>query len=321
MNDAHNVSQRGQADHHVSSADLMGKHIKSHLRAIFVKCTGCKELLYSRSCEDNRKVCPLCNYHLRMSAAERLQLLFAEGGFHEINAGMKTADPLHFIDDGESYLCKVDAARKKTGLNEALVTGIGVLDGRRIAVAVTEFAFLGASMGAVFGEKLVRLIEQAIEQRLPLLTISCSGGARMHEGIFSLLQMAKILSALSQFSRTRLPHISLLTHPCYGGVTASYATIADIVLAEPGALVGFTGPRVIEQVTHQKLPQRFQSAEFWLEHGMIDRIVSRRDLLPVLSNLLDVYQPRRLAQRRAGTGLDVMEEQQPQNIWRTAEKM
>ncbi len=275
---------------------MMEEHTKSRIDSILMKCAGCKELLYSRDCGDNHKVCPLCNYHFRMSACERLRLLFPEGGFHELNAGMKTADPLRFVDNGESYLAKVDIAREKTGLNEALVTGIGSLNGQQLAVAVSEFAFLGASMGSVFGEKLVRLIEHTINLRLPLLTISCSGGARMQEGIFSLLQMAKITSALSQLSRAQLPHVSLLINPCYGGVTASYATIADIILAEPGALVGFAGPRVIEQVTRQKLPERFQSAEFWLEHGMIDRIVSRRELVTVLSDLLSVYRYRRYKQ-------------------------
>lgn len=291
MNKEKSISLRDQSDHQASTGELTGEPAKSQIGPILIKCMGCKQLLYNRSCDVNRKVCPLCNYHFRMSASERLQLLFPEGGFHELNADMRTADPLHFIiNEGESYLSKVDVAREKTGLNEALVTGIGPFNGQLLAVAVTEFTFLGASMGSVFGEKLVRLIEQAIDQRLPLLSISCSGGARMHEGIFSLLQMAKITSALSWLSRARLPHISLLINPCYGGVTASYATIADIILAEPGALVGFTGPRIIEQITRQKLPNHFQSAEFWLEHGMIDRIVSRYELIPVLSDLLSVYQ-------------------------------
>jgi acetyl-CoA carboxylase carboxyl transferase subunit beta len=306
MNSEQSILLQGQADYQTSAVKSLEERAKKRIEAILIKCAGCKQLLYSRSCAENRKVCPLCNYHLRMSTSERLQMLFPEGGFYELNSTLKTADPLHFIDRGESYRSKVDAVRATTGLNEALTTGIGPLNGQMLAVAVTDFAFLGASMGSVFGEKLVRLIEQAIEQRLPLLTISCSGGARMHEGIFSLLQMAKITSALSLLSHARLPHISLLTHPCYGGVTASYATIADIILAEPGAMIGFAGPRVIEQVTRQKLPKQFQSAEFWLEHGMIDRIVSRYELIPLLSDLLSVYQYRRPAPIQPEGLLDII---------------
>jgi acetyl-CoA carboxylase carboxyl transferase subunit beta len=305
MSNRQSISLQDQADHHASPAGFIMERPKSWIEAILIKCGRCKQLLYSRSSNNNRKVCSFCNYHLRMSASERLQMFFPEESFHELNADMQTADPLCFIDRGEGYLCKVDAARQKTGLNEALVTGTGLFNGQLLAVAVTDFAFLGASMGSVFGEKLVQLIELAIDQRMPLLTISCSGGARMQEGIFSLLQMAKITSALSQLSCAQLPHISLLTNPCYGGVTASYATIADIILAEPGALIGFTGPRIIEQVAHQKLPEQFQSAEFWLEHGMIDRIISRYELIPVLSDLLSVYQYRRHKRVNIETLLDV----------------
>jgi acetyl-CoA carboxylase carboxyl transferase subunit beta len=256
---------------------------------IFIKCPNCRELLYWRIVERNKKVCSQCRYHFQLSASERLEYILDEGSFHELDVELKTGDPLRFVHNNETYLAKATQTRKKTGFNEALITGLGTIERWPLAIAVAEFSFLGASMGCVFGEKLVRLIDRAIEHRLPLLTISCSGGARMQEGIFSLMQMAKIIAALADLSWARLPHISFLTNPCYGGVTASYASVADIILAEPGALIGFAGPRVIEQVTQQKLPARFQTAEFLLEHGMIDSVVPRSQLRMTLGNLLHFF--------------------------------
>ncbi len=248
-----------------------------------------EELLYWRTLDKHQKVCERCGYHFRLRASERLRYVLDEGSFCELSANLKTADPLKFVNNNETYSAKASQTRKKTGLNEALITGLGTIEGWPLALAVTDFSFLGASMGSVFGEKLVRLIDRAVELSLPLLTISCSGGARMHEGIFSLMQMPKTIAALGDMGRAGLPHISLLTDPCYGGVTASYASVADIILAEPGALIGFAGPRVIEQVTQQKLPPGFQTAEFLLEHGMINSLVPRSELRKTVCGILDFF--------------------------------
>ncbi|MDI3341769.1 MAG: acetyl-CoA carboxylase carboxyltransferase subunit beta, partial [Sphaerobacter sp.] len=214
----------------------------------------------------------------------------------EWDAGLTAADPLGFVADGEAYRDKVAAAARKSGTREALITGAARIDGRPLALAVAEFGFLGASMGSVFGEKLVRAIERAIAEGLPLVTVSSSGGARMHESPFSLMQMAKTTAALARLGAARLPHIAILVDPCYGGVTASYATVADVIIAEPGAMIGFAGPRVIEQITRQKLPEGFQTAEFLLQHGMIDLIVPRHSLRSRIATLLDHYA---LARQRA----------------------
>ena len=193
----------------------------------------------------------------------------------------------------ESYSDKAAATARKSGLPEAVISGVLTIDGRPLSIVVTDFAFMGASMGSVYGEKLTRACERAVEMEIPLLTVSSSGGARMQEGLFSLLQMAKTTTALTRLGHAQLPHFSLLTDPCYGGVTASYATSADIVMAEPGARIGFAGPRVIEQVTRQKLPEGFQTAEFLLEHGLIDTVVPRSELVKTLRTLIDLYQGAR----------------------------
>jgi acetyl-CoA carboxylase carboxyl transferase subunit beta len=202
---------------------------------------------------------------------------------------VRPEDPLQFVDGVGGYDRKLEQTQGKSGEPEALIVGGATIDGIPVALAVADFEFLGASMGSVYGEKLVRAIEEADARRMPMLTISSSGGARMHEGLFSLMQMAKTVAALARLGRAGLPHIALLADPCYGGVTASYATVADVVLAEPGALIGFAGPRVIEQITRQKLPEGFQTAEFLLEHGMIDAIVPRTDLHETLATLLRHY--------------------------------
>lgn len=268
---------------------------------LWIKCPKCGELAYRKEYEKNFKVCQKCKHHNRLRWNERLASILDEGSWVEVNAHLKTADPLEFASDGEIYPEKIVQTRKKAGINEALVTGYGTIEGQPIAVAVADFAFLGASMGSVFGEKLVRLIELCIERRLPLLTVSASGGARMHEGILSLMQMAKTTAALAQLGQARLPHFSMLTDPCYGGVTASYAMVADVIMAEPGAMVGFAGPRVIEQTTRQKLPAGFQTAEFLLEHGMLDRVVSRRELRSTLTSLLKLYSRAQAPALASGT--------------------
>ncbi|HET7093618.1 MAG TPA: acetyl-CoA carboxylase, carboxyltransferase subunit beta, partial [Thermomicrobiales bacterium] len=256
---------------------------------LWVKCPGCGELLYSKELERNDRVCPKCDHHLRLRARQRIALLSDGGSLHEWDADLRPEDPLRFVDGGGSYSAKIETTQQKSGEMEALITGRATLESRPLALAVCDFDFLGASMGSVFGEKLVRAAERCAERRLPLVTVSASGGARMHEGLLSLMQMAKTVAAFARLGRAGVPHIALLTDPCYGGVTASYATIADVIMAEPGALVGFAGPRVIEQITKQKLPAGFQTAEFLLAHGMIDSIVPRSDLRPTLVTLLDLY--------------------------------
>lgn len=256
---------------------------------LWTKCPSCGDLLYTKELERNARVCPKCEHHFRLRARQRIELLTDPGSFLEWDAGVQAEDPLDFVDGSGPYDAKLRQTQQKTGEAEALITGEALLEGRPIALAVADFDFLGASMGSVFGEKLVRAIERAADRGVPLLTVSASGGARMHEGLLSLMQMAKTVAALAQLGRAGVPHIALLTDPCYGGVTASYATVADVIVAEPKALIGFAGPRVIEQITKQKLPEGFQTSEFLLEHGMIDAIVPRAELRDLLAVLLDHY--------------------------------
>ena len=253
---------------------------------LWVKCPRCAELIYSKELERNLRVCPKCDYHFRLRARQRLALLTDKDSFIEWDAGLMAEDPLQFVDASGSYVDKLVKTRGKSGVDEALVTGVAAIEGRPVVVAVADFDFLGASMGSVFGEKLVRAAERCLDRHLPLLTVSASGGARMHEGLFSLMQMAKTVAAMARLGRARLPHLALLVDPCYGGVTASYATVADIVLAEPGASIGFAGPRVIEQITKQRLPDGFQTAEFLMAHGMIDMIVPRPGQRTLLASLI-----------------------------------
>jgi acetyl-CoA carboxylase carboxyl transferase subunit beta len=256
---------------------------------LWVKCANCKDLVYSKDFDRWYRVCPKCDHHARLTARQRIDYLLDAGSFQEWDHGIVTSDPLTFNANGDAYADKAKQAASKSGQPESLVTGSGRIRGYDTVVAVTEFAFLGASMGSAFGEKFARAVERAIEHRMPFISISNSGGARMHESTFSLMQMAKTTAALSRLGEHKLPHISILTDPCYGGVTASYATVADIIVAEPGAMVGFAGPRVIEQITRQKLPKGFQTAEFLLEHGMIDMVCRRSDLPETLALLLLHY--------------------------------
>jgi acetyl-CoA carboxylase carboxyl transferase subunit beta len=256
---------------------------------MWVKCPRCNDLLYSKEFERNLKVCQKCGYHFRLTADERLALLLDPDTFQERDAELEPLDPLDFVAGTDSYQTKLQKTQVKTGHREAVIYGAGRIEGLPVVVAVCDFDFLGASMGSVFGEKIVRAAALALERRAPLLTVSASGGARMHEGIFSLMQMAKTTAALVALSEARLPYLSLLSDPCFGGVTASYALVADVILAEPGALIGFAGPRVIEQTIRQKLPPGFQTAEFLLQHGMIDGVVPRRELRPTLTRLFRLY--------------------------------
>ncbi|MGI9147169.1 MAG: acetyl-CoA carboxylase, carboxyltransferase subunit beta [Chloroflexota bacterium] len=269
---------------------------------LWVRCENerCRELLYAREFENNLKVCHKCEHHARLRARERIQQLVDEGSFFEHDADMAAADPLGFAAAGESYSRRLIAATSKTGEHEAAVGGRAAIDGIPIQLVVLDFSFMGASMGSVVGEKIARAADRAAERRVALVTVSASGGARMHEGIFSLMQMAKTVTSLASLGAAQSPHISILADPTLGGVTASYAGVGDVILAEQGALVGFAGPRVIEQITKQKLPPDAQRAAFLLEHGMVDLVVSRRDLRLTLSRVLRLYAgARRRAEAKA----------------------
>lgn len=255
---------------------------------LWMKCPACSEIIYQKELADNLKVCPKCNHHMRLKARERLNLLDPDT-FTEYDRDLHPADPLEFVSLNESYTDKVHKAQHNSGLNEAVISGIGQLDGRDLSIAVCDFRFMGASMGSVYGEKMARAAERAADLEIPLLTINSSGGARMQEGAIALMQMAKVTMALTRLSAVQQPHIALLVDPCYGGVTASYTSVADIIMAEPGAQIGFAGKRVIEQTIRQKLPPEFQTAEFMLNKGMIDMVVHRSDLRLIIGRLLRLY--------------------------------
>lgn len=263
---------------------------------LVVKCPKCKEILLAREWEKNQKVCMRCNYHFKLTAQERIALLVDPGSFVETDATMVSADPLQFVkhtkDEVETYPDKLRIEMKKSGLNEAVISGHATIGSLPFALAVMDFRFLGASMGSVAGEKIARTVELGIAKRLPVLVASASGGARMHEGTFALMQMAKTSAALAKLGEAGLPYFSLLTDPTTGGVTASFAMLGDVALAEPGALIGFAGPRVIEQFMHIKLPEGTVNSEFVLQHGMIDAVVPRDQLRTTLMRLLRMYAPQ-----------------------------
>jgi len=251
---------------------------------VFDKCKGCDEILYRERLAQNLNVCPNCGYHLRVSAHAYVSILLDSGTFEELDEGLRAADPLQFADL-KPYPGRVAAAEAK-GKNEAVVTGTGQLDGIDVSLAVMDFDFIGGSMGSVVGEKIARAGLTALKREMPFLIVSASGGARMQEGIYSLMQMAKTSTVLARIHDAGLPFVSILTHPTTGGVTASYAMLGDVNLAEPGALVGFAGPRVIEETIRQELPAGFQRSEFLLEHGMVDRVVDRRELKEMIATIL-----------------------------------
>lgn len=263
-----------------------GKGKEATSETIWAKCGQCNEIIFERELARRLKVCPKCNFHFPLSSQERLSVLIDEGTFEQFDANLTPKDPLGFVAN-KSYPEILSEARKKTGLKEAVVTGQGKLDGYSLVIAVVDFQFVGGSMGSVVGEKITRAVERATAKKIPLLIVSASGGARMQEGMLSLMQMAKTSAAIGRFSQTNVPYISVLTHPTTGGVTASFATLADIILAEPGALIGFAGPRVIEKTIRQKLPKGFQTAEFMLEHGLVDLVVPRGKLKFTVSKLLE----------------------------------
>src|SRR5512132_2708378 len=255
---------------------------------LWVKCDSCKEIVYRAEVDRAGRVCPKCRYPFRINARERIASIADEGSFEERETGLRSKDPLGFKDT-KRYTDRVKAARSKTGLEEAVVTGTARVGGHPVVLAVFEFGFLGGSMASVVGEKLARAIELAIQKRLPLLIVSASGGARMQEGILSLMQMAKTAAALKRLADERLPYISLLTDPTTGGVTASFAMLGDLILAEPRALIGFAGPRVLAETIRQPLPEGFQRSEFLLSHGQLDMIVERRDLKETLRRILAFF--------------------------------
>jgi acetyl-CoA carboxylase carboxyl transferase subunit beta len=252
---------------------------------LWVKCDNCKEIIYRKEVEKNFKVCPKCDYHFRISASERLPYLADEGTFLEVEDGLSPRDFLGFKD----YKEKLKSNRKKTGLKDAIISGEAKIGGQPVQIVIMDFNFMGGSMGSVVGEKIVRAVERAIEKKTPFVAVAASGGARMQEGILSLMQMAKTSAAVARLGESGLPFISVLTDPTFGGVTASFAMLGDIILAEPKSLIGFAGPRVIEQTIKQQLPAGFQRAEFLLEHGMVDMIVSRREMRATLGKMLEFF--------------------------------
>jgi acetyl-CoA carboxylase carboxyl transferase subunit beta len=252
---------------------------------LWMKCPGCETMIFDKELDENLKVCPKCQHHFPISSRERIHSLVETCTFEEMDAQMTSVDVLKFA----SYKSKLERDRKATMLQDAVVTGIGKMGAHRVALGVMDFAFMGGSMGSVVGEKLTRLIERGTEGGLPVIIISTSGGARMQEGVFSLMQMAKTSAALAYHAKSRLPYISVLTNNSYGGVMASYAALGDLILAEPAAMIGFAGPRVIKDTTHADLPPGFQTAEFLVEHGLIDATVPRKEMKEQLVRYLDYF--------------------------------
>jgi acetyl-CoA carboxylase carboxyl transferase subunit beta len=255
---------------------------------LWIKCESCKEIMYRAEVEKAGRVCPKCHYPFRITARERITLLADPGSFEEYQSALTSGDPLGFKDT-KRYRDRLKSARQKTAMEEAVVTGLARIGGHPAVLCVFEFAFMGGSMGSAVGEKLTRAIEQALDKHVPVIIVSASGGARMQEGILSLMQMAKTSAALQRLAQARLPYLSVLTDPTTGGVTASFAMLGDVILAEPRALIGFAGPRVIAETIRQPLPEGFQRAEFLLEHGQLDLIVERRELKETLRKILAFF--------------------------------
>jgi acetyl-CoA carboxylase carboxyl transferase subunit beta len=262
---------------------------------LWVKCEACKEMVYKKEVLRNANVCPKCNYHFRIGARDRLAMVFDDGRFEEFDGDIAPRDALEF-KDVKPYAARIRDYQKRTGLKDAFISSYGKIDGRPVVIGVMEYGFMGGSMGSVVGEKVTRCAERALAERIPLIVISCSGGARMQEGALSLMQMAKISAALARLEEERVPYISILTDPTTGGVTASFAMLGDLNLAEPRALIGFAGPRVIEQTIRQTLPEGFQRSEFLLEHGMLDMVVERSRMREVLIDALAFMHPQRRAE-------------------------
>ncbi|HEU5414375.1 MAG TPA: acetyl-CoA carboxylase, carboxyltransferase subunit beta [Candidatus Angelobacter sp.] len=258
---------------------------------LWVKCEGCRQIIWKKELEDNLNVCPKCDRHFRIDAPTRLMLLLDEDSIETFDDSMSAVDPLHFSDT-RPYKDRLTESQRKTGMRDAVISVTATLNGRHVVANAMEFGFIGGSMGVVVGEKITRSVEKALEQRKPLIIISASSGARMQEGVISLMQMAKISAALARLEQAKLPYISVLTDPTTGGVSASYAMLGDLNIAEPGALIGFAGPRVIEQTIRQKLPEGFQRSEFLLKHGMLDAVVHRKELKSYVSRALEFMAPK-----------------------------
>ena len=259
---------------------------KVKTEGLWMKCESCRAIIWKKDLEAHWNMCPKCGHHYRLGAKRRLELLF-DGHWVEHDAQLASSDPLKFTDT-RPYAARLRESQRKLGMQDAILTGEGLLNGRAVICCSMEFGFIGGSMGAVVGEKVTRAIERCIAQRIPLVVVSCSGGARMMEGTISLMQLAKVSAALARLDDEKLPYISVLTDPTTGGVTASFAMLGDLNIAEPGALIGFAGPRVIEQTIRQKLPEGFQRSEFLLEHGFLDAVVHRKDMKGFIANTLDL---------------------------------
>ena len=255
---------------------------------LWTKCVHCDTQLLKKDIEDNGMVCPVCSYHFRINARKRINLLIDENTFEELNSNIKPTDPLEFVDT-EPYIDRLEKAYKKTGLDEAVITGIGEINGHKAALAIMDFDYMGGSMGSVVGEKVTRIMEKAIELKVPVIAITSSGGARMQESALSLMQMAKTSCAVSRLDDEGLLYINVLTEPTFGGITASFGMLGDIIVAEQGARIGFAGRRVIEQTIRQKLPADFQTAEYLMKYGQIDVVSSRKDLKQTLSDILEMH--------------------------------
>ncbi len=257
---------------------------------LWVKCDNCKEIIYKKEIEKNLQVCPKCNYHFRISAAERINFIADEDSFMETDAELSTTDPLRF-EDTMPYRERLEENKKRTGISEAAIYGDATINERPVVLAIMDFSFMGGSMGSAVGEKITCAAERALENKMPLIIVSSSGGARMQEGMFSLMQMAKASSAIAKLKEAGILYIAVLADPTFGGVTASFAMLGDIIIAEPKSLIGFAGPRVIEQTIKQQLPENFQRAEFLLDHGMIDIVVERKELKNTVYKLIQHFMP------------------------------
>jgi acetyl-CoA carboxylase carboxyl transferase subunit beta len=253
---------------------------------LWVKCESCRQIIWKKDLEENLNVCPKCEKHFRIDARTRLALLLDENQYEALDGNLSSTDPLKFVDL-KPYSSRLRQAQHDTGLQDAVINAQGKLLGRPVVASVMEYAFIGGSMGAVVGEMITRAVERALDSKTPLIIVSASGGARMMEGVVSLMQLAKISAALARLDKAKVPYISVLTDPTTGGVTASFAMLGDLNIAEPGALIGFAGPRVIEQTIRQKLPAGFQRSEFLLEHGMLDAVVHRKEMKPYIARALD----------------------------------
>ena len=263
---------------------------KIRTEGLWVKCEGCRQIIWKKDLEENQNVCPKCGKHFRIDARTRLSLLLDDGEYETFSDNLTSTDPLKFVDL-KPYSERLKRAQSETGLNDAVINARGKLDGRPVIVSSMEYGFIGGSMGSVVGEMITRAIEEALEKMQPIIIISASGGARMMEGVLSLMQLAKISAALAKLDEAKVPYISILTDPTTGGVTASFAMLGDLIIAEPGALIGFAGPRVIEQTIRQKLPPGFQRSEFLLEHGMLDAVVHRKEMKAYVARALEFMTP------------------------------